>query len=230
MGEAILQKTRSAPGQKASSSACRQLVSETLVRTRSARARVRALKAFVSSESGARTRKRWWSVRASSARQKASKESDFPPAVLKRGRAAFSWLGWIGSTTRPASSKRPTKTPSERSIATRFTSSSTSISHSPWRSRSSWAIPRSTRGPPSASSTHTLCASLAQSIPAHLSTAPILLHLPARVAASPTGSYHLRVLVGQRSAIPARRPVAACWLPRTAGRRRLIVALFSLGG
>jgi hypothetical protein len=35
----------------------------------------------------------------------------------------------------------------------------------------------------------------------------------------------LRMLVGQRSAKPAQRPVAACWPPRTAGRRRLIVAL-----
>src|SRR5215204_5724314 len=67
--------------------------------------RVRALMAFVSSESGARTRKRWWSVRASSARQKASKESDLPPEARKRGRAAFSWLGWIGSTMSSASSR-----------------------------------------------------------------------------------------------------------------------------
>ena len=37
------------------------------------------------------------------------------------------------------------------------------------------------------------------------------------------------MLVGQRSAKPARRPVAACWPPRAAGRRRLIVALFLKG-
>jgi hypothetical protein len=93
IGESSLQKTQAAPGQKASSSACRRLVSETLVFTRSSRARVRALMAFVSSESGARTRKRRWSVRASSAKQKASKESDLPPEARKRGRAAFNWLG-----------------------------------------------------------------------------------------------------------------------------------------
>ena len=93
---------------------------------------VRTLKPFVSFESGARTRKRRWSVRASSARQKASKESDFPPATLKRGRAAFSRLGCIGSTTSPVSSKRLTRTPSGRSIATHSTPSLPSNSHSPW--------------------------------------------------------------------------------------------------
>src|SRR5215212_7001205 len=35
----------------------------------------------------------------------------------------------------------------------------------------------------------------------------------------------LRMLVGQRSAELAQRPVAACWPHRAAGRRRLIVAL-----
>jgi hypothetical protein len=39
----------------------------------------------------------------------------------------------------------------------------------------------------------------------------------------------LRMLVGQRSAEPAQRPVAACWPPHTAGRRRLTAALSFMG-
>ena len=51
------------------------------------------------------------------------------------------------------------------------------------------------------------------------------------VAATPARPEVERVLVGQRSAVAslAQRPVAACWPPRTAGRRRLIVALLLKG-
>ena len=89
-------RSRSAPGQKHSSWARSWLASATRVSTRSSRARVSARSALVASVSGTSTRKRWLSVRASSASTNASKPSLLPPAARNRGRLAATWLGWIG--------------------------------------------------------------------------------------------------------------------------------------
>jgi hypothetical protein len=118
------------PGQKRSSSERNWLAVATLVRTRSSRARVSALSAFVSSLSGSSTRKRRLSVRASSHSTNASNRSDLPPETRKRARVAATWLGCSASTRSPASNSRSTSSPSGRSIATNTTFSRTSCRHS----------------------------------------------------------------------------------------------------
>src|ERR687889_1257598 len=103
IAESISLKMRAAPAQKASSSERNWFAKATRVPTRSSRARVMALKALVSSESGAMALKRWWSVRASSARQKASKGSLLArdPAALNGAREALNWLGGPGLAASP---------------------------------------------------------------------------------------------------------------------------------
>src|SRR5215208_1891050 len=155
-------------------------------------------------------------VRTSSARQKASKESDLAryPEARKRGREAFSWLGWIASTVMPHSSTRSTRTPSGArwppalrpypltfGTAWRYLSS--------WAKRPSMAIMR-----PLASMTQRACSSLAQSIPALVECSsipkpppPLLLRSVAtRLRRRWSGcgftedEVPLRVLIGRRSA------------------------------
>ena len=57
-------------------------------------------------------------MRASSASTNASKLSLLPPAALKRGRIAATWLGCTAITCSPASSSRSISSPSGRSMAT----------------------------------------------------------------------------------------------------------------
>jgi len=56
----------------------------------------------------------------------ASKLSRLPPAALKRGRIAATWLGCTAITRRPASSRRSTSSPCGRSSATSSTARPTS--------------------------------------------------------------------------------------------------------
>ena len=118
-----------APGQKVASWSRSWLAKLTRVRTSPSRARVIARSALVWSLSGTSTRKRWLSVRASSASTKLSKLSDFPPATLNRGRIALTWLGCTATTASPASSSRSINKPSGRSSATSTTSKPTSLAH-----------------------------------------------------------------------------------------------------
>src|SRR5207253_6703153 len=59
----------------------------------------------------------------------ASKLSRLPPAALKRGRIAATWLGCTAITRRPASSRRSTSSPTRDRKSTRLNSSHVAISY-----------------------------------------------------------------------------------------------------